>query len=58
MCPWIHVELCFVRLYRGHDNHHDSTSARSYNYDNNFRRSNDGPASATLTSDALWNLFA
>ena len=57
MCPWIYLELCVVCVCCGNDNHHNSTSSSAHNYDNNFRRSNDGPASATLTSDAQWNLF-
>ena len=57
VCPWIQLELCCLCVCSKHDNHRNSTSARSYNHDNNIGRSTDGTASATLTSDAHWNLF-
>ena len=41
----------------GDDNYHDSTATCSYHDDNDFRRSHDGIASATVTSDARWNLI-
>lgn len=57
VCPWIQLELCGLCVCGRHDNHRNSTSASPNNHHDNVRQSNDGTACATLTSDALRNLF-